>query len=177
MGSPPPDAEQTPEERDWRKRMATYLTTERDYLNLQQHKPQTIAFGLTDNPLGVAGWIGEKLKGWSDSNDPIEPAFSKDQALTNIMIYLVGNTIGTSFWMYRARYEDPDATGKVTVPSGKASLPHDNPGSNPPRNVVARSYNLVRYTQMAHGGHFAFWEQPGPMVVDVREFYRGLRGA
>jgi pimeloyl-ACP methyl ester carboxylesterase len=175
MGSPPPEAQQSPEEREWRKRMATYLVTERDYLNLQQHKPQTIAFGLTDNPLGVAAWIGEKLKGWSDSSDPVEPSFSKDQALTNIMIYLVTNTIGTSFWMYRARIDDPDAVGKITVPTGKASLPHDNPGSNPPRNVLERSYNLVHYTRLPRGGHFAFWEEPELMVADVREFFRPLR--
>jgi len=175
VGSPPPEAQQSPEEREWRRRQAAYLTTERDYLNLQQHKPQTIAFGLTDNPLGVAGWIGEKLKGWSDSNDPIEPSFSKDQALTNIMIYLVTNTIGTSFWMYRARIDDPDLVGRITVPTGKASLPHDNPGSNPPRNVLERSYNLVHYTRLPRGGHFAFWEEPELMVADVRDFFRKLR--
>ena len=175
VGSPPPEAQQSPEERAWRRRQAAYLVTERDYLNLQQHKPQTIAFGLTDNPLGVAGWIGEKLKGWSDSSDPIEPSFSKDQALTNIMIYLVTNTIGTSFWMYRARIDDPDLVGKITVPTGKASLPHDNPGSNPPRNVLERSYNLVHYTELPRGGHFAFWEEPELMVADVRDFFRKLR--
>jgi microsomal epoxide hydrolase len=175
IGSPPPEAQQSPEEREWRRRQAAYLVTERDYLNLQQHKPQTIAFGLTDNPLGVAGWIGEKLKGWSDSNDPVEPSFSKDQALTNIMIYLVTNTIGTSFWMYRARIDDPDAVGKITVPTGKTSLPHDNPGSNPPRSVLERSYNLVHYTKLPRGGHFAFWEEPALMIADVRDFFRKLR--
>jgi pimeloyl-ACP methyl ester carboxylesterase len=171
----PPEAQQSPEERAWRRRMAAYLVTERDYLNLQQHKPQTLAFGLTDNPIGVAAWIGEKLKGWSDSADPVEPDFTKDQVLTNIMIYLVTNTIGTSFWMYRAKDEDPDAVGKVTVPTAKVSLPHDNPGSDPSRNVLERSYNLVHYTRLSHGGHFAFWEQPKEMVADVREFFRGLR--
>jgi microsomal epoxide hydrolase len=175
VGSPPPEAQQSPEEREWRRRQAAYLVTERDYLNLQQHKPQTIAFGLTDNPLGVAGWIGEKLKGWSDSSDPIEPSFSKDQALTNIMIYLTTNTIGTSFWMYRARIDDPDLVGKIAVPTGKVSLPHDNPGSNPPRNVLERSYNLVHYTALPRGGHFAFWEEPELMVADVRQFFRKLR--
>jgi microsomal epoxide hydrolase len=176
MGPPPPEAQQSEEERAWRRRQRTYLATERDYLNLQQHKPQTIAFALTDNPIGVAAWIGEKMKGWSDSDDPIEPAFSKDQVLTNIMIYLVTNTIGTSFWMYRARIDEPDAVGKVTIPTGKASLPHDNPGSNAPRNVLERSYNLVHYTRLPHGGHFGFWEQPELMVADVREFFRPLRG-
>ena len=91
------------------------------------------------------------------------------------MIYLVTNTIGTSFWMYRARIDEPDAVGKVTVPTGKASLPHDNPGSDPARNVLERSYNLVHYIKLPHGGHFAFWEQPELMVADVRQFFRKLR--
>jgi pimeloyl-ACP methyl ester carboxylesterase len=77
--------------------------------------------------------------------------------------------------MYRARIDEPDVVGKVTVPTGKASLPRDNPGSDPPRNVLERSYNLVHYTKLPRGGHFAFWEQPEPMVADVRQFFRKLR--
>jgi len=77
--------------------------------------------------------------------------------------------------MYRARIDDPDLTGKITVPTGKVSLPHDNPGSNPPRNVLERSYNLVHYTELPRGGHFAFWEEPELMVADVRDFFRKLR--
>jgi hypothetical protein len=100
-GSPPPAEQQSPEERAWRRRLSEYQNTEVDYFGLQQHKPQTIAFGVTGNPIGVAAWIGEKLKDWSDSDDPVEPAFSKDQVLTEVMLYLVTNTIGTSFWMYR----------------------------------------------------------------------------
>jgi hypothetical protein len=93
-GPLPPEAERTPEERAWVSKLNAYLETERDYYNEHQHKPQTIAFGLTNNPLGAAAWIVEKLKGWSDSADALEPAFTKDQVLTNVMIYLVTNTIG-----------------------------------------------------------------------------------
>jgi len=173
--SPPPEAEQTPDERAWRRALEAYNATQRDYANIQDHKPQTIAFALTDNPLGAAAWIVEKLKGWSDSSDPIEPAFTKDQVLTNIMIYLVTNTMGTSAWMYRGASEDRDMLGNVTVPTGYASLPRENPNANPPRHVLERNYNIVHYTEMPRGGHFAFWEQPELMVADVREFFRMLR--
>ena len=118
----------------------------------------------------------EKLRGWSDSADTFEPAFTKDQVLTNLMIYLVTNTIGTSIWMYRGNADDvANVSSKVTVPTGKASLPAETPGLDPPRSLLARDYNLVHYTKMSRGGHFAFWEQPELMVADVRQFFRKLR--
>jgi microsomal epoxide hydrolase len=152
-----------------------YLAKERDYFNLHQNKTQTIAFALTDNPLGAAAWIAEKLKIWSDSPDPFEPVFTKDQVLTSIMIYLVTNTMGTSAWMYRGNLEDPDMGGKIAVPVGKASLPREIVNLDPPRHVLERNHNLVHYTKMPRGGHFAFWEQPELMVADVRQFFRKLR--
>jgi microsomal epoxide hydrolase len=100
-----------------------------------------------------------------------------DQVLTNVMIYLVTDTIGTSIWMYRGNADEVAAAqGKVTVPTGKASLPRESPGLDPPRSILERDYNLVHYTRMPRGGHFAFWEQPAPMVADVRQFFRKLRG-
>jgi pimeloyl-ACP methyl ester carboxylesterase len=172
---PPPDAEQTPEERAWRREVAAYLATERDYFNIQQHKTQTISFALTDNPLGVAAWIGEKLKVWTDSPDPIEPIFTKDQVLTEVMIYLVTNTIGTSTWVYRAFVDAPDVTGPITLPTGVAITPHQIINLRAPKHVLERNYNLVRYTVLPRGGHFGFWEQPELMTADVREFFRAYR--
>jgi pimeloyl-ACP methyl ester carboxylesterase len=185
LGPPPPESEQTPEEQAWAKKLAAFVATERDYFNEQQRKPQTIGFPLTDSPLGTAAWIVEKLKGWSDSDSEQEPAFNKDQVLTNIMIYLVTNTIGTSAWFFRGYLEDQNpagqsplgrvAAGRVTVPTGKVSLPRESPALDAPQSLIARYYNLVRYTKIPRGGHFAFWEQPEPMVADVREFFRTLR--
>lgn len=172
----PPEAEQTPEERDWARTVNTFLGLERDYYNEQQHKPETVAFALTDNPLGTAAWIAEKLKLWSDSPDPIEPVFTKDQVLTNVMIYLVTDTIGSSVWFYRGRVDEPsNLSGKVNVPTGFASFPRELPTLNPPRSVLERNFNLVHYTKMPRGGHFACWEQPDLLVTDLRNFFRGLR--
>jgi pimeloyl-ACP methyl ester carboxylesterase len=137
---------------------------------------------LTGNPLGVAAWIGEKMKGWSDSDDPVEPAFSKDQVLTAIMIYLVTDSIDTSAWFFRGYIEDVPADARrgppppITVPTAKVSLPKESPPLDAPQSLIARYYNLVRYTKLPRGGHFAFWEQPQPMAADVREFFRTLRG-
>ena len=173
---PPPEAEQSPQERDWVRTVNTFMGLERDYYNEQQHKPETVAFALTDNPLGTAAWIAEKLKIWSDSPDPIQPVFTKNQVLTNVMIYLVTDTIGTSVWFYRGRVDEPShLTGKVNVPTGFASFPHELPTLDPPQSAIARNFNLVHYTKMPRGGHFACWEQPALLVEDLRQFFRHLR--
>jgi pimeloyl-ACP methyl ester carboxylesterase len=174
-GPPPPESEQTPEERAWRQAATAYRTAELDYFNEQRRKPETVACALSDNPLGTAAWIAEKLKVWSDPAGGIEPPFTKDQVLTNVMLYLVTNTIGTSVWYYRGTLDEPPATGKFTVPTGFTSSPGESPLLNPPQYVLARNYNLVHYSKMPRGGHFAFWEQPEAMVADVREFFQKLR--
>src|ERR1700680_298653 len=173
---PPPDAEQTEQERAWVRTVNAFIAVERDYYNEQTHKPQTVAFALTDNPLGVAAWIAEKLKGWSDSSDALEPVFTKDQVLTNVMIYLVTDTIATSGGFYRGRAgEVSNLAGKVTVPTGFASFPHELPTLDAPHSVLGGSFNLMQYTKMPHGGHFACWEQPELLVGDLRQFFRKLR--
>jgi pimeloyl-ACP methyl ester carboxylesterase len=175
---PPPETEQTPEERAWRRAVVDYISAEMDYNAEHRNKPQTVALALSANPIGAAAWIVEKLKVWSDSPDPFELVFTKDQILTNVMIYLVTNTVGTAVWFYRGVKDDEPliAGGKVMVPTGFASSPHEMTVLNPPESVVARNFNLVHYTKMQRGGHFAFWEQPEPMVADVRQFFRKLRG-
>ena len=96
----------------------------------------------------MAAWIVEKLKIWSDLPDPFEPAFSKDQVLTNVMIYLVTNTFGTAVWFYRGLNDDAVSDGgKIEVPTGFASSPHEMTMLNPPESVVARNFNLVHYTK------------------------------
>jgi len=91
------------------------------------------------------------------------------------MIYLVTNTVGTAAWFYRGLNDEPLSGGKVMVPTGFASSPREMTLLNPPENVVARNLNLIHYTKMKRGGHFAFWEQPDAMVADVRQFFRRLR--
>jgi pimeloyl-ACP methyl ester carboxylesterase len=166
-----PGSMPTDEEFDWQRRAAEHRGTELDYFNEQQHKPQTVAFALSDNPLGAAAWITEKMQGWSDSH-----AFTYDQILTNVMVYLVTDTIGTSVWFYRGSSEDvSNVRGKLTVPVGFVSFPAEMPALNPPQSMLERRYNLVHYTRMPKGGHFAAFEQPELFVKDVREFFRIVR--
>jgi pimeloyl-ACP methyl ester carboxylesterase len=165
------------EEKEWQQVTTAYRAQELDYFNEQQHKPETVAFALYDNPLGAAAWIVEKFKVWSDSGNDIESAFTKDQLLTNVMIYLVTDTVATAVWFYRGALDDraAPARGKVETPVGFASFPGEMRPLNPPRTLLERSFNLVQYTRMPKGGHFACLEQPRLFVDDVRSFFRKVR--
>jgi pimeloyl-ACP methyl ester carboxylesterase len=171
-------ADGSEEERNWQRASAAYRIAETDYFNEQQHKPETVSFALYDNPLGAAAWIVEKFRVWTDAGTALEPAVSRDQILTNIMIYLVTDTLATAVWFYRGAADDRSSTarpGRITVPTGFASFPAEMPLLNPPRSVLERGFNLVHYAKMAHGGHFACLEQPELLVEDIRAFFRQIR--
>jgi epoxide hydrolase len=176
-GAVAPQSELTEEERAWLQTATAYRTQEIDYFNEQQHKPGTVAFALYDNPVGTAAWIVEKFKVWSDSGNDIESVFTKDQLLTNVMIYLVTDTAATAVWFYRGSLDDPavPARGKLETPTGFASFPGEMPLLNPPRTVLERNFNLVHYSKMPKGGHFACLEQPKLFIDDVRSFFRKVR--
>jgi pimeloyl-ACP methyl ester carboxylesterase len=150
-----------------------YMENERAYQNIQGTKPQTLGYGLNDSPAGLAAWIVEKFLAWCDCNGNIESRFTKDDLLTNVMIYWVTGTATSSARIY---YENRVATpvqGRVTVPTACALFPKEI--STPPRRWVEARYNLVRWTEMPRGGHFAALEQPELLVDDIRAFFRGLR--
>jgi epoxide hydrolase len=170
-----PESEQSEEERAWYRDAAVYRDTEMDYLREQQRKPQTVAFALSDNPLGTAAWIVEKFKVWSDSGNNIELAFSKDQLLINVMLYLVTATEGTGVWYYRGSADEMRASAKTQVPTGFAAFPKEMTALAPPRSLLERDFNLTHYAKMPRGGHFACLEQPELLVGDIREFFRPLR--
>jgi pimeloyl-ACP methyl ester carboxylesterase len=174
---PIPDSEQNDEERAWVRASAAFRAAEMDYFNEQQHKPQTVAFALTDNPLGAAAWIIEKLKGWSDSGDDLDQTLTKDQVLNNVMLYLVSNTVGSAVWIYRGNADDPAAPrARIEVPTGVAAFPREMTALAPPRSLIERDFNLIQYTKMPRGGHFGCFEQPQLFVEDVRNFFRKVRG-
>jgi len=174
---PIPETEQSDEERAWVRASTAFRAAEMDYFNEQQHKPQTVAFALTDNPLGAAAWIIEKLKGWSDSGDDLDQTLTKDQVLTNVMLYLVSNTVGSAVWIYRGNTDDPAAPrARIEVPTGVAAFPKEMTALAPPRSLIERDFNLIQYTRMPRGGHFGCFEQPQLFVEDVRNFFRKVQG-
>jgi pimeloyl-ACP methyl ester carboxylesterase len=166
-----------PEERDWLRLVAAWSAAEGGYAAMHRTKPQTAAFGLTDSPVGLAAWIVEKLRGWSDCDGDIERSFTKDEILTNVTLYWLTGTIGSAMRMYRANAEIPPAQlmRRVDVPSGFSIFPGDL--VRPPRAWLDRTANTVRVTEPARGGHFAAFEEPQLYAEELRAFFRPYRAA
>ncbi|MFI1577462.1 epoxide hydrolase family protein [Embleya sp. NPDC020630] len=170
-------AEFTPEEREWFREVAAWGAAEGGYAAMHRTKPQTAAVGLTDSPAGLAAWIVEKLRAWSDCDGDIERSFTKDEILTNITIYWLTETIGSSMRMYRANGSIPPAqlARRVEVPSGFTLFPGDL--IRPPRAWMERTTNVVRVTEAERGGHFAAFEEPELYAEELRTFFRPFRTA
>ena len=171
----PEDPPPTEPERKFLAQEAQWHVDEGAYEDLQQTKPQSVAFALNDSPAGLASWILEKYRSWSDSGGNVERAFSKDELLTNITIYWATGTIASSLRPYWDARHDPDRGPwePVPVPAGIAIFPHDI--ATPPREFAERSYNVRRFTEMPRGGHFAALEAPDLLAYEIREFFRDLR--
>jgi pimeloyl-ACP methyl ester carboxylesterase len=143
------------------------------YSHIQGTKPQTLSYGLNDSPAGLAAWIVEKYRTWSDCGGDVESRFTKDELLTTITIYWITQTISSSTRMY---YENQrqvwslKSGERVQVPSGIALFPQEI--SWPPREWAERSYNVCRWTEMPRGGHFAALEEPELLAQDIRAFFR-----
>ena len=174
-----PDGPQTKEEKDWQERFKKEQRIEDGYRTQQATKPQTLSYAMMDSPVGVAAWIIEKMRGWSDiKNNDIESAYSKDTLLSNIMVYLVTKTFNTSSWIYYGRREEggrflPKEDLPLKVPTAAALFPKEYL-EWAPRSYVERIYNIQRWTEMPKGGHFAALEQPDLLIKDIREFANSL---
>jgi microsomal epoxide hydrolase len=167
----------TPEEKVFLGELTTWLKEETAYQQIQGTKPQTLAFALTDSPAGLAAWIVEKFRTWSDCGGDVESVFSRDHLLANVSFYWFTGAIGSSFWPYYARLHGPWPVPdgkKVMVPTAYAAFPKEI--VRPPRSVAERMYgNIRRWTDMPRGGHFAAMEQPDTLAADIRAFFRMLR--
>jgi microsomal epoxide hydrolase len=155
------------------------------YALIQGTRPATPANALADSPAGLAAWIVEKFHEWSDCGGDVETRFSKDELLTNIMIYWTTGTIGSSFLPYRdfakagaARWMKEAARGWLgtdATPAAFALFPKDI--GMPPRAWAERFFNVERWTEMERGGHFAAFEEPELLAEDIRSFFRDKRKA
>lgn len=175
-GIPAPPESRSGEETRWLEGQARWFQEEAGYSAIQSTRPQTLAYGLSDSPVGLAGWIVEKWKVWSDSGDDIEACFSKDELLTNVMLYWVTGSIHASVRQYAAHRRRPPAAmrpERIEVPTAIADFPKEP--VRVPRSAALRKFDLVQWSEMPRGGHFAAMEQPEALVQDVRRFFRRFR--
>jgi len=174
------DGPQGPEEQMWADKFEHDQIMENGYRTQQATKPQTLSYAMMDSPVGVAAWILEKMNSWSDTTgNDVESVYTKDQLLTNIMVYIVTRTFNTASWIYYGRREEGERLlspeGKrVEVPTGCALFPAELLAW-PPRSYAERLYNVTQWTEMPRGGHFAAMEQPDLLIQDIRKFVRALK--
>jgi microsomal epoxide hydrolase len=167
----------TAEEQRYFEILRHWLKEETGYQQIQGTKPQTLAFAMTDSPAGLAAWIAEKFRSWSDCDGVPENAISRDRMLANISLYWFTGAIGSSFWPYYGRLHSNwplSPSQPVTVPTGYAAFPKEI--IVPPRSIAERTYtNIRRWTVMRKGGHFAAMEQPAALAAEIQQFFRELR--
>jgi pimeloyl-ACP methyl ester carboxylesterase len=156
--------------------MQQFLKDETGYQRIQGTKPQTLSYALNDSPAGLAAWIVEKFRTWSDCDGEIEKRFTKDELLTNIMFYWASETANSSCRLYceTMRAEKfPPTDFRVEVPTGCAIFPKEI--MRPPRSWVEKLYHVKQWSVMPRGGHFAAMEEPALLVEDIRSFFRSVR--
>lgn len=173
IGLPP--AEPSDEDRAAIERRNAFQAQETGYSNVQGTKPNSLTVAQSDSPAGLAAWIVEKFRTWSDCDGDVESAFTKDQLITNLMFYWAPNSTASAARIYYEAMRDPGAFRypKVEVPTAVAVFPKE-PWTSP-RLWVEPRFNIQRWTEMPRGGHFAAMEQPELLIEDVRAFYRQVR--
>jgi microsomal epoxide hydrolase len=175
---PPPGSDGTElddEDRSWLAASQKFFTEESGYLQIQGTRPQTLAYALTDSPAGLAGWMVEKYRAWSDCGGDLETAIDRDDLLANITLYWVTGTANSASRIYleamRAGQFQPIAE-RIRVPTAAAIFPKETVKS--PRPWAEEAWDIRRWTVMPKGGHFAALEVPEPLVSDVRAFFDDL---
>ena len=164
----------TAEERRYVAELDAFLKEETGYQWIQGTRPQTLAFALADSPVGLAAWIVEKYRAWTDCDGDPRNALTTDEMLGNISLYWFTNCIGASFHPYWARMHGPwPIDGTIAVPTGYCEFPREI--LRPPRIAAERVFDIRRWTVMPRGGHFAALEQPHALAHEIREFFRPLR--
>ena len=167
-------------ERAWEEQFDKDQEDQDGYRAIQSTKPQTLSYAMMDSPVGIAAWIIEKFYAWSDLADgDLESVYSKDELLTNIMIYILTRTFNTASWIYYGRREEGGRVlshdnRRVEIPTAAALFPKEFLAW-PPRSYVDRLYNISQWTQMPRGGHFAAMEAPELLIEDIRAFARQFR--
>jgi len=189
--SRPASADAAAEDEAYRQRVRRWREREQGYVAIQSTKPQTLAYGLTDSPAGLAAWITEKWSAWTDCGGRLDDVIPRDVLLANIAIYWFTKTINSASRLYKESRDHPVrlAPGqRVEVPSGflleTASAADTAPSTAsagrigaPPRARAEAAFNVQRWTPVARGGHFPALEIPDVFVAELREFFRPLRAA
>jgi len=159
-----------------RKRFSYFQRGESSYFNLQASEPQTLAYALTDSPIGWLAWMVDKFQFLTDNNGDFLTAVDRDTFLTDVTLYWVTGTVGSAMRIYRENRlsgEESAALPHLTTPVAYADFPKEVFAT--PLSWIKQTYNVVQYSEMSKGGHFAALEQPDLLVQDIRLFFSKLK--
>jgi microsomal epoxide hydrolase len=172
LGFRPHGGPKSEAETAWFHRQQGMMEVMGAYFRLQASKPQSLAWLGAGNPVGQAAWIAERFHDWSDLREkPFDEVHPKDRLLTNIMLYVMTDSFATGAWYYRGLLEEAPAFQegeRCETPTAFANFPGEPLYTAPPRSFAERAYNIVRWSEMPRGGHFAAMEEPDLFVADVR---------
>lgn len=178
-GPPVPPEPWSAAEREYLAAAAEWDEAEGAYSHVQATTPQTLGFGLTDSPAGLAAWIVEKVRSWSDSDGNPESRIPRDRLLTNLTIYWATATIASSmrpYYEYRRRGTPLSTRPPIEVPTGFAIFANEfAPQGRLPRELADRYFPVARWTELSRGGHFPALEEPQVLAEEIRAFFRPLR--
>ena len=166
-GGPPP----TEAELAYAAQASAWSRDEGGYQAIQASRPQSLAFALADSPSGLAGWVVEKFRSWTDCGGDVLSIWPRETLVDNLMVYWVTNTIGSSVrYYFEGTHLRPAlrADDYVSAPTALGVWPHDL--ARPPRELAERLYNLRRYTILPRGGHFPAWEAPELYARELQSF-------
>ncbi len=174
----PGSAPLSPLEQAYLDHVARWDDTERGYSAIQSTRPQTVGYGLSDSPVGLAAWLVEKWRAWSDSHGDLDAHIDRDALLTTITLYWVTNSITTSMRDYYDNRWHTRAIGpsdRVRTPTAMAVFANEFvPEGEPPRELFERLYAISRWTVFPRGGHFAAIEEPDLLAADIRAHFEAV---
>jgi hypothetical protein len=174
----PGAAPQTSEEAAYLDHLDRWDETERGYSAIQSTRPQTLGYALNDSPVGLAAWLVEKWRAWSDSGGDVDGHIGRDELLTTLTLYWATGSITSSMRDYYDNRWHGRRIGpgdRVTVPTGIGVFAHEYvPEGVPPRSLLERLYDVRRFTIHPRGGHFAAAEVPDLLADDIADHFAGL---
>ena len=171
-----------PEEKNYIENRNYWMIEETGYQRIHGTKPQTLAYGLTDSPVGLAAWIVEKLRAWSDCNGDLEMRFSKDQILTLVSLYCFTGCINSSMRYYHANGLGNSRSSKIANINESPNVPRSYSGfagipgmGKAPKSMIEPAQNVIQWTDYETGGHFPGIEEPTLLAKDIETFFKAVR--
>jgi len=168
----------TEDEAGWLERSLGKLAASQSHMAVHVADPQSLAYGITDSPAGMAAWMLERRRAWADCDGDVERRFTKDELITSFALYWLTGSFASAIRYYAESFRTPwapthDRQPVLQAPTGIAVFPGEI--LLVPRAFAERYANLVHWSVMPAGGHFAPAEEPDLYVEDIRAFFRALR--